>query len=308
VTVGKPSVREIITAAETPADKVLAAAASGEQMSAHPLAASIVAEALARQLHIPASTDMQVVPGAGILAETEQGVVLVGNERLLDEERVDYASHATTARQIRAAGQTPLFVARDGVFLGFVVVADVVAPHSREAIERLHRLSLKVFLLSGDHRATVEAVGREVGADEVRAEVLPDEKQAEIQRLRDMGHVVAMVGDGINDAPALAAADLGIAIGTGSDVAIETASIVLVRHDLRAVPAAVALSRATLRTIRQNLVWAFLYNLLLVPLAAGLFMPLFGWYLWPSAAAAAMALSSVSVVMNSLMLRRRELE
>lgn len=308
VTVGKPAVREIITAADTPADRVLAAAASAEQLSAHPLAESIVAEAHARQLQLPEATDLQVVPGAGIQAKTAQGVVLVGNERLLDAERVDHAAHAATARQLRADGQTPLFVARDGRFLGFVVVADVVAPQSREAIERLHQLGLKVFLLSGDHRATVEAVAREVGIEEVRAEVLPDEKQTEIERLREMGLVVAMVGDGINDAPALAAADLGIAIGTGSDVAIETASIVLVRHDLRAVPAAVVLSRATLRTIRQNLVWAFLYNLLLVPLAAGLFMPLWGWYLWPSAAAGAMALSSVSVVANSLLLRRRKLD
>ncbi|MBX3415630.1 MAG: copper-translocating P-type ATPase [Pirellulales bacterium] len=301
VTEGKPAVREIITTSNTTADKVLAAAASAEQLSGHPLAAPIVAEAQARQLQIPTATDMQVVPGAGVLADTSQGVVLVGNERLLDEERVDYAAHAVTARQLRADGKTPLFVAREGDFLGFVVVADVVAAHSREAIERLHALGLKVFLLSGDHRATVEAVGREVGVDEVRAEVLPDEKQAEIHRLREAGYVVAMVGDGINDAPALAAADLGIAIGTGSDVAIETASIVLVRHDLRSVPAAVALSRATLRTIRQNLVWAFLYNVLLIPLAAG-------GYLWPSAAAAAMALSSVSVVGNSLLLRRRRLE
>jgi len=199
-------------------------------------------------------------------------------------------------------------VAEDGRVLGLISVADAIAPHSREAIDRLKAMRLEVLLLSGDHHVAVETVAAEVGIDQVRAEVRPDEKQTVVEELKRSGNVVAMVGDGINDAPALAAADLGVAIGSGSDVAIETADIVLVQQDLRAVVRAIVLSRATLRTIRQNLGWAFGYNILLIPLAAGVLVPWFGIQLPPAAAAAAMALSSVSVVTNSLLLRRRKLD
>jgi P-type E1-E2 ATPase len=182
-----------------------------------------------------------------------------------------------------------------------------MAPHSREAVNDLKSLGLEVHLLSGDHRRTVEAVAAQAGIDQFTAEVLPADKEQVVRRLQEQGRVTAMVGDGINDAPALAAADLGIAIGSGSDVAIEAAQIVLVRSDLRSVGQAIRLSRATLSTIRQNLVWALIYNVLLIPSAAGLLEPVFGWRLPPVAAAAAMALSSVSVVTNSLLLRRKKL-
>lgn len=188
-----------------------------------------------------------------------------------------------------------------------IVLADVIAPHSREAVEAIKKLGVEVWLLSGDHRAIAERVAREVGIERVKAEVLPQDKQAMVAQLRASGHVVAMVGDGINDAPALAAADLGIAIGSGSDVAIEAADVVITGGDLRSVPKTLLLSRATLRTIRQNLAWAFLYNILLIPLAAGVLVPLGGFQLPSVAAAGAMALSSVSVVTNSLLLRRRKL-
>jgi Cu+-exporting ATPase len=209
---------------------------------------------------------------------------------------------------LRAEGQTPLLVALAGRYLGLVTVSDPVAPHSREAVARLQRQGLRVLLVSGDQRATVEHAAREVGIREVRFEVLPEEKQAIVVELQRGGQVVAMVGDGINDAAALAAADLGIGIASGADVAVEAADVVIVGRDLRAVATTVALARATLRTIRQNLAWAFGYNLLLLPLAAGAFAPLLHLELPPVAAAAAMALSSVSVVGNSLLLRLRRLD
>lgn len=307
VTLGQPAVQQTVAVEGVPPDDVLAHAAAAERLSQHPLAQCIVAEAERLGLRLPPADDLQVVPGQGIRVRSGDHAILVGNERLLAAANIDYGLHLGTIEDLRQRGQTPLLVARDDRLLGIVSVADVIAPHSKEAIRQLHDLGLEVLLLSGDHRATAEAVAAEVGIDRVRAEVLPDEKQHEVRRLREAGRVVAMVGDGINDAPALAAADLGIAIGSGSDVAIEAADIVLVGQDLRSVARAIGLSRVTLRTIYQNLAWAFAYNVLLVPFAAGLFVPLVGWRLHPVAAAAAMALSSVSVVTNSLLLRWRRI-
>jgi len=254
--------------------------------------------------------DLQVIPGGGVQARCGGRTILVGNERLMRESWIDLDPQRETVRSMRALGQTPLWVAMDGRRLGVVAVADPVAPHSREGVERLKALGLEVQLLSGDNEITAKAVAAEVGIERVTADVLPDQKQEVVRRLQESGKVVAMVGDGINDAPALAAADLGIAIGSGSDVAIEAADVVLVSQDLRAVARAVALSRATLRTIRQNLVWALLYNALLLPFAAGVLIPILGppFHLPPAAAAAAMAASSVSVVTNSLLLRARRLD
>jgi P-type E1-E2 ATPase len=288
-------------------DELLASAAAAERLSQHPLGQAIVGEAESRGLALPQLTDLELIPGQGIRARGNGQLVLVGNERLFPSMAADIERQAAKLASLRARGQTPLLVAAGERFLGIIAVADAVAPHSREGIAGLHALGLQVQLLSGDHRATAEAVAAEVGIDRVIAEVLPDQKQAAVRDLQQRGHVVAMVGDGINDAPALAAADLGIAIGSGSDVAIESAQIVLVGQDLRSIARAVALSRATLRTIRQNLAWAFVYNLLLIPAAAGVFIPLFGFHVPPAAAAAAMAASSVSVVTNSLLLRRRRL-
>lgn len=308
ITLGEPRVVEVLPMPRIGGDELLAVAAAAERLSQHPLAAAIVAEATARGLEIPTASDLQVLAGKGIEAVVAGQKIAVGNERLLAAAGISAAPIEAQLSQARARGQTPLVVARNGQLLGVVVVADIVAPHSRQAVQQLLARGLHVWLLSGDHRTTAAAVAREVGITEVRAEVLPQEKQQVVQELQRSGQRVAMVGDGINDAPALAAADLGLAIGSGSDIAIEAADIVLVGNDLQAVPRTLELARATLRTIKQNLAWAFLYNVVLIPLAAGALVPLLGIRLPAVAAAAAMALSSVSVVTNSLLLRARSLD
>ncbi|MGD9646053.1 MAG: heavy metal translocating P-type ATPase [Pirellulales bacterium] len=305
ITEGKPRLTAVTPVGDGNADELLALAAAVEQLSQHPLAAPIVAAAQSKQLSLPAAENLVVRPGEGVEADVDGQRIVVGNERLLAELGIDAAPLANEIERLRGDGQTPLFVARGGALLGLVAVADVIAPTSAEAVADLKALGLEVRLLSGDHRRTVEAVAAAVGIDQVMAEVLPADKDAEVRRLRDAGNVVAMVGDGINDAPALAAADLGIAIGSGADVAIEAADVVLVRSDLRQVAQAVRLARATLRTIHQNLGWALIYNVLLVPVAAGVLVPVLGFGLSPVAAAVAMAASSVSVVTNSLLLRYR---
>jgi Cu+-exporting ATPase len=236
----------------------------------------------------------------------EGRMVLVGSERLLLERGADVAGVEALARAAAAAGHTPVLVALDGAAIGLLSIADTVKPASVEAVRRLRAAGLDVWMLTGDRAAVAEAIGQQVGigADRILAEVRPGEKAAKIAQLQAAGAMVAMVGDGINDAPALAQADLGVAIGTGADVAVEASAITLVGDDLRAVPAAIRLSRATMRTIRQNLAWAFGYNLVLIPVAAGVLFPLTGWLLSPALAAGAMALSSVSVVTNSLRLRQ----
>ncbi len=308
ITSGKPQVTHILAAAAVTPDQLLATAAAAEQLSQHPLAAPVVAAARKEKLQLPAVTDLEVIPGRGIRVRTRDAMIYVGNEQLMADAGASPGAHAAQIKAFRAAGQTPLAVTLGKQYLGIVVVADVIAPHSREAVARLKALDVDVWLLSGDHRVIAERVARETGIANVKAEVLPQDKQAIVEHLRSSGETVAMVGDGINDAPALAAADLGIAMGSGSDIAIEAADIVITGGDLRSVARTLGLSRATLRTIRQNLGWAFFYNLLLIPLAAGVLMPVAGVRLPSVAAAAAMALSSVSVVSNSLLLRVRKLD
>jgi heavy metal translocating P-type ATPase len=307
ITHGKPVVMKIVPAPGTTADELLATAAAVEQLSRHPLAAPVVAAARQRGLRLPPAENLEIVPVQGVCARGASGEMLVGNEDLLAARGIAWTIHQAEIEALRRDGQTPLLVAADKRYLGLIAVADVVAPHSREAVERLQALGLDVLLVSGDHRWIVERVAREVGIKRVLPQVLPDQKQAVVMHLREEGKVVAMVGDGINDAPALAAAHLGIAIGSGSDIAIEAADIVITGDDLRAVARAILLARATLRTIKQNLAWAFLYNVLLIPIAAGALVPVVGIRLPAIAAAAAMALSSVSVVTNSLLLRARKL-
>jgi Cu+-exporting ATPase len=308
VTMGKPQVSGVWPAASVSDTELLATAASVEQLSKHPLAEPIVRAAHERGLKFEPASNLQIVPGQGISARGKTGELLVGNEKLMADRGIAWSSQQPLVQSLRSEGVTPIVVAAGQRYLGLIGVADVIAPHSREGVERLLGLGLDVLLLSGDNRAIAARVAREVGIRHIQAEVLPDQKQAVVQELRRSGAVVAMVGDGINDAPALAAADVGIAIGSGSDVAIEAADVVIVGNDLRAVARVVELARATLRTIKQNLVWAFAYNLLLIPLAAGVFVPLGGYRLPSIAAAAAMALSSVSVVANSLLLRVRRIE
>jgi Cu+-exporting ATPase len=307
ITLGEPRVTQIAPVNGVTADDLLATAAAVERLSQHPLAKSIVSAAEQRKLKLPPADALEIVPGEGIRARGDDGELLVGNEKLLGDRKIDWSAHHTLVHSLRADGQTPLVVAWGRRYLGLIVLADVVAPHSREAVERLQAMKLDVLLLSGDHRTIAARVAREVGIQRIQAEVLPGQKQAAIARLRDGGELVAMVGDGINDAPALAAADLGIAVGSGSDIAIEAADIVIVGNDLRALPRTILLGRATLRTIKQNLVWAFLYNVMLIPIAAGVLVPFGGFGVPGWAAAAAMSLSSVSVVTNSLLLRRKKL-
>jgi Cu+-exporting ATPase len=307
ITIGKPQLTQVLPVGNVTSDELLAKAAAAERLSGHPLAATIVRAAEERGLAIPQAGELTVIPGQGVRVRVgEQTTILIGNERLLDAEHVSLGD-ALSPAQIRAVGQTPLLVAENGRFMGILAVADKLAEHSRDAVAQLKAKGIEVLMVTGDHHTTAAAIAREAGIEDLRADVLPGGKQEIVAELQGQRHVVAMVGDGINDAPALAAADLGVAIGSGSDIAIEAADVVIVRSDLRSIGRTIELSRATLRTIRQNLGWAFGYNLVLIPLAAGALVPLAGIHLPPVAAAAAMALSSVSVVGNSLLLRTKRL-
>ncbi|MGI5239892.1 heavy metal translocating P-type ATPase [Dactylosporangium sp. CA-139066] len=304
ITRGRPSVTTVAALPGTDGDELLALAAAAETGSEHPVGAAIVAHARDRGLALPAVTAFEAVPGHGIEARAGERDVAIGNAALMARHGVAVEPLAAPAGEVADAGGTAVYVAVDGRLRGLIGVADTVRPESREAVEQLRALGLDVWMLTGDTRRTAEVVAAQVGIDGVIADVRPAEKAAHVAALQRRGAVVAMVGDGINDAPALATADLGIAIGTGTDVAIAASDITLVGGDLRGIVSAIALSRRTVATIKQGLGWAFAYNLLLVPVAAGLLYPFGGTLLDPSLAAAAMAMSSVSVVTNALRLRR----
>jgi Cu+-exporting ATPase len=298
LTKGQPAVTDIVLG-DFPGgeQELLRQIASVEDASEHPLGEAIVAEAKVRGLALSRPASFQAEAGRGVVAELEGGQVLVGNRRLMEEQGIELDSLAASAERLNAEGKTAIYAAVGGKLAGVFGVADTLKEGARETIATFHKMGLKVGMITGDSRVVAEAVGRQLGLDTVLAEVLPDQKAAEVKRLQAAGEQVAMVGDGINDAPALAQADLGIAIGTGTDVAMATAPVVLMTGDLRGVPRALALSRRTLRTIKQNLFWAFIYNVLLIPAAAlGLLNPML--------AAAAMALSDVFVIGNSLRLRK----
>lgn len=306
ITHGKPAVTEVISVANSGVDaaELLRLAASAEQHSEHPLAAAIVREAMARSAQLVEPTEFGAVVGHGVEASVDGKRLLIGKAALL-EQRGIAITLAEKAAKLASLGRSPMFVAIDGREAGIVAVADTIRPESKEAIETMHAMGLRVVMMTGDNRLTAETVASQVGVDQVFAEVLPKDKVDKVKSLQAEGHVVGMVGDGINDAPALAQANVGIAVGTGTDVAMESADITLMRGDLRAVPQAIALSHATMRTIRQNLFWAFIYNVIGIPVAAGVLFPFTGWLLSPIIASAAMAFSSVSVVLNSLRLRGR---
>jgi P-type Cu+ transporter len=285
-------------------EELLRLAASAERASEHPLGASIVQAAEARALQLSEISNFKAISGFGIEASVDGHQLLLGNSKLMRERNIDLNNFNERAERLASEGKTPMFVAVDNRIAGIIAVADEVKPDSKEAIRALQSMGLEVLMITGDNRPTAEAVAKRVGITRVLAEVLPEGKSLEVKRLQQEGKIVGMVGDGINDAPALAQADVGIAIGTGTDVAIEASDITLIKNGLHGVVTAIALSRATIRTIKQNLFWAFIYNTVGIPIAAGLLYPFTGWLLSPILASAAMSLSSVSVVANSLRLRR----
>ena len=302
ITAGKPVVTDILPVKVTE-NELLAFAAGLEKLSEHPLGEAIVAAAEAKQLALPEAGNYKQLPGQGFTALLAGDECAAGNLKLLEALNVDTGSLAEQHEKLASQGKTPLYFVRAGELLGCLAVADTVKPTSREAIAKLQDMGLRVLMVTGDNRATAEAIRAQVGVDEAIAQVLPQDKEAVVRKLQQEGHIVAMVGDGINDAPALARADVGIAIGAGTDIAIEAADMVLIKSDLLDVTKAVHLSRSVMTNIKENLFWAFIYNAIGIPFAAGVFYTAFGWLLNPLIAAAAMSCSSVSVVTNALRLR-----
>ena len=302
ITQGKPVVTDVVDGG-IGRDKLLSVAASLEKLSEHPLSEAIVAEAEKESLTFLSVDKFEQIPGQGIRGEVEGQLCLAGNRRMMEANHIEGSALLAQGEALAEDGKTPLYFALDGKLIGLIAVADIVKPTSAQAIAELSNMGIEVVMLTGDNAKTAEAIRRQVGVDRVVAEVLPQDKEREIRRLQEGGKKVAMVGDGINDAPALARADVGIAIGAGTDVAIESADIVLMRSDLLDVSTAVQLSRAVIRNIKENLFWAFFYNAIGIPIAAGIFYPAFQLKMNPMLGALAMSFSSVFVVSNALRLR-----
>jgi Cu+-exporting ATPase len=307
LTEGKPHLVTVEAMGEFDENTLLTLAASLERASEHPLAQAIVHGAEERGATVKGVQDFASVTGKGVSGTVDGRNVAIGSARLLESAGIETGPLAASSDALRRKGQTVMFVAVDGRGAGLLGVADPIKQSTPEAIRMLHAAGIRVSMLTGDSRATAEAVARDLGIDEVEAEVLPEQKTEAIRRLQSQGHKVAMAGDGVNDAPALAQADVGIAMGTGTDVAMESAGVTLIKGDLRGIVRARRLSEATMRNIRQNLFFAFIYNTLGVPLAAGILYPFVGLLLSPMIASAAMTFSSVSVITNALRLRRAEL-
>ncbi|MBW2099787.1 MAG: heavy metal translocating P-type ATPase, partial [Deltaproteobacteria bacterium] len=303
LTIGKPKLTGVVTAENMDEKQMLSMAATLEKGSEHPLAEAIVSGAADRDVSLGDAKNFDSHTGKGVSGEVDGKTVLLGNHKLLDDFSVDPGEFAQEAQKMRAEGQSVMFVAIDGKIAGLLSVSDPIKETTPEAIRQLHAEGIRIVMLTGDNKATAEAVGNKLDIDEVVAEVLPDEKAGAVKRFQDEGRMVAMAGDGINDAPALAQAQVGIAMGTGTDVAMESAGVTLVKGDLIGIVRARKLSRATMRNIKENLFFAFVYNSLGVPVAAGVLYPFFGILLSPVIAAAAMSASSVSVVSNALRLR-----
>jgi Cu+-exporting ATPase len=289
-------------------DHVLRAAAALERASEHPLAEAVVQYAAERGLNLPQAHDFESFPGLGVVGVVDGEIILIGNPALMKKHGVTIEPQKATAEQVSEEGKTPLWIAIDGELAAILAVADTVKPDSIEAIRKMHDDGLRVVMLTGDNEHTAYAIAQQVNVDEVIAGVLPAGKVEAIRRLQAEHRVVAMVGDGVNDAPALAQADVGLTMASGADIAMDAGDVTLMRSDLNGVAAAVTLSRRTMRVMRQNLFWAFVYNVIGIPIAAGALYPVFGVMLSPVIASAAMALSSFSVVTNSLRLRRLQLD
>ncbi|MFV8829111.1 heavy metal translocating P-type ATPase [Alkalihalobacterium sp. APHAB7] len=304
ITEGKPKLTDLITAGHLSEHELLTMAASVETASEHPLGEAIVEAAKEKGIKMDEPDSFEAIVGHGLIASLKSQEVLIGNIKLMQKFNIELESYEQTAITLADQGKTPMYVAVNGQFAGIIAVADTLKKGSQPAITALKRMGIEVIMLTGDHERTARAIAKEAGIDHYIAEVLPEHKAAEVKKLQDQGKVVAMVGDGINDAPALAQADVGIAIGTGTDVAMETANITLMRGDILGVVTALRLSKETMKMIWQNLGWAFGYNIVLIPVAAGLLYPFFGILLNPMLAGAAMAFSSVSVVLNTLRLRK----
>ena len=308
LTVGQPRVVEVVTTGNSVSeDDLIRLVAAAEQSSEHPLAQAVVDYANDRQLLLSGSSEFNAIPGHGLQAVVDGHRVLIGNRKLMRDQQIASDALEEKASNLEGAGRTVVYAAVDGKPAGIIAIADAIRPTSRQAVEELRKLGIEVAMLSGDNRATAERIGHEIGIETVFAEVLPNQKVDKVKELQSQGKRVAMVGDGINDAPALAQADVGIAIGAGSDVAMETADVVLMKSDPFDVIGAIALSRATVRKMRQNLFWAVGYNAIAFPIAAGLFYPWFGLLLRPEIAALSMAGSSLLVAVNALLLKRTRL-
>jgi Cu+-exporting ATPase len=303
LTKGEPEVTDLIPLG-VGEEEMLALAASAEKGSEHPLGEAIVRRAALNHVELMAPERFEAVPGKGIKASIGGKDVIVGTRRLMEESGVDLGDSKELVSHIEGEGKTAMLVSSDAQMIGIIGVADVVKDSSAQAIAELKRMGIEVVMMTGDNRRTAEVIGRQLGIDRVLAEVLPEDKAKQVAKLQAEGKVVAMVGDGVNDAPALAQSNVGIAIGSGTDVAIESGSIVLIKNDLLDVVAAIQLSKRTMRKIRQNLFWAFGYNTAGIPIAAGLLFPFLGVLLPPVVAAGAMAFSSVSVVTNAALLKR----
>ena len=319
LTQGEPEVTDVIASPSSSQEEVLRLAASAERGSEHPLGEAIVKAASEKNLELPPASDFTAIPGHGVEAAVGKKKLLLGNLKLIKDRGLSLNRLEEEANRLWEEGKTVMFLALDSQVVGIIAVADTLKPNAKETLEEMHKMGVETVMLTGDNQRTAEAIAREVGVDQVRAEVLPEHKAQEVKKLQDEGRVVAMVGDGINDAPALAQADIGIAIGTGTDVAMETGDVTLISGDLGGIVTAISLSKRTMRTIKQNLFWAFAYNTALIPVAAGVLYLVFGQtgvptglhfilgdygFLNPILAAAAMAASSLTVVSNSLRLRR----
>ena len=304
LTQGKPEVTDTVAFAPWSAEEVLILAAAVEQHSEHPLAAALVRKAQSLEAAWPEVTGFEAVPGLGVRAQVAGQQVLVGSPRFLEASNISIFYAQPARQRLTQTGQSIILVAVDGSLAGVIGIADTIKDQAQDTVQTLKAMGLQVWMLSGDQSRTAQAVARQLAIDQVLAEVLPADKAAKVAALQQQGCIVAMVGDGINDAPALAQADVGVALGTGTDVAMAAADITLIRDDLTLIPQAISLARTTMQIIRQNLFWAFFYNVVAIPVAAGLLYPLTGWLLNPALAAVTMALSSVTVVSNSLRLRR----